>query len=588
MVDRPATAPDVDLETLATEQVRVLSAGIPAGVGISLGAVAVTCWLLAGQLPRALVLAWGAGQVAVQLLRFSVSRALRGREATAPVRWRNRLRGVTLLTGMAWGALPLFLFPASPSHQLFLPLVIGGITGAAIASLGSDRMSVWLFTGAALLPSAGRLMYEGGEAYVVMGALVPLYAVYLAAAAQRSDRAFRDALSTRVWAVEQHKALRRAQEAAHLGSFEWRPQAGYLNWSDEHRRLWDLAPGEVPGYPQFLERVHPDDRAVVDAAFQQAVTVGGDYDWTARLLLPSGRERWVHAAGTVTIDAMGQPARVVGTVQDVTERYQTERTLEEQVAQRTAALREAESKYRVIVESVNEALLVTDLDDVVLDVNPQTLDITGYSREELIGRPAYEVLMDPAEHESMRQRNATRAHGAAGHYELRLRRKDGTAFWALVAGSPLRDADGRVVGTVGAMLDITERKEAERVTLRSQRLEAISSLAGGIAHDLNNALAPVVLGFAELRDRVAPDDGPMLDIYQGSLRRASGMVRHLLAFSRGATGDRVVFRLDHLLGEMERLVRATFPKTIALTVNAPPMLSVRGDATQLHQVLLNL
>lgn len=77
MVDRPATAPDVDLETLATEQVRVLSAGIPAGVGLSLGAVAVTCWLRAGQLPRALVLAWGAGQVAVQLLRFSVSRVAR-------------------------------------------------------------------------------------------------------------------------------------------------------------------------------------------------------------------------------------------------------------------------------------------------------------------------------------------------------------------------------------------------------------------------------------------------------------------------------------------------------------------------------
>jgi PAS domain S-box-containing protein len=132
------------------------------------------------------------------------------------------------------------------------------------------------------------------------------------------------------------------------------------------------------------------------------------------------------------------------------------------------ALLERERRHRSVTESLSEGLLITNLDDVVEDVNPQMLSMTGYTREELVGRRAVDVLVPPEARDRLKGRNRVRAAGRAEHYEQRLRRKDGTEFWALIAGSPLRDAEGVVIGTVGANLDITERKRAEEATRASE------------------------------------------------------------------------------------------------------------------------
>ena len=136
--------------------------------------------------------------------------------------------------------------------------------------------------------------------------------------------------------------------------------------------------------------------------------------------------------------------------------------------------------------------------------------------------------------------------------------------------------------------NLAERQNMERLALRSQRMEAIGTLSGGVAHDLNNTLAPILMGVDLLRVR-CPQESKILDLFETSARRGAEMVRQLLTFAKGAEGERVVIRVERLVREMEKLMTSSFPKNIQLVVSSAPELpTVLGDATQLHQVLLNL
>ena len=142
--------------------------------------------------------------------------------------------------------------------------------------------------------------------------------------------------------------------------------------------------------------------------------------------------------------------------------------------------------------------------------------------------------------------------------------------------------------TVVSHEDITHIKLVERQQLRSQRLESLGTLAGGVAHDLNNALAPVLMGMRLLKDQY-PEESRLFDMIQGSAQRGADMVRQLLTFAKGAEGERVSVSPEQVVRELERLMKGSFPKNIQLLVHSDEALpSVEGDRTQLHQVLLNL
>ncbi|MFN9704815.1 MAG: response regulator, partial [Planctomycetota bacterium] len=162
------------------------------------------------------------------------------------------------------------------------------------------------------------------------------------------------------------------------------------------------------------------------------------------------------------------------------------------------------------------------------------------------------------------------------------------AVYLLLSASPRRDASGAIVGVVAVGQDITEHREAQKRSLRAQRLESIGTLAGGVAHDVNNSLAPILLATGMLRER-HPESGELLDLMESSARRGASMVRQLLTFAKGVDGNRVPVPPQILLAELERIVRNTFPKNIELQfVCDPATAAVVGDSTQLHQVLLNL
>ncbi len=155
--------------------------------------------------------------------------------------------------------------------------------------------------------------------------------------------------------------------------------------------------------------------------------------------------------------------------------------------------------------------------------------------------------------------------------------------------APVRGSDGTYYGRVWTFHDITERKKLEQQFLRAQRMESIGTLASGVAHDLNNILTPIMMSVAVLRLGMPPEKRDALcDTIEASAARGAQIVKQVLTFGRGLEGEKHPLQMDMLVDEMEQMIRSTFPKDISLEcVKEPHLWPVLGDATQLHQVLLN-
>jgi two-component system, cell cycle sensor histidine kinase and response regulator CckA len=222
---------------------------------------------------------------------------------------------------------------------------------------------------------------------------------------------------------------------------------------------------------------------------------------------------------------------------------------------------------------------------------------TNAALEQICGR-AHEVIMregwlqsvhpDDRSHAGALMHSAL-AEGQVRSVELRFVRPDGEVRWVIAGLAPVRASTEGVAWLVGTALDLTERREVERRMMRAQRLESIGTLTGGIAHDLNNALVPIIAGASLIEDELSPENRAVLTDIERSARRAAAMVRQLLAFARGMDGERVRLNLVPLLRELGRIVHRTFPKNITLKHDFGEASGwVQGDPTQLHQVLLNL
>jgi PAS domain S-box-containing protein len=255
-------------------------------------------------------------------------------------------------------------------------------------------------------------------------------------------------------------------------------------------------------------------------------------------------------------------------------------------------LRASEERFREVVENITEVFWMTDVANRrIMYVSPAFEKVWGRSCDELYHAPD---LWRNSLHPEDRGRviAAMQAKQVLGTYDetYRIVRPDGKIRWVRDQAYPIRDRHGEVRRIVGVAEDITERKDLERQFLRAQRLEAIGTLASGIAHDMNNILAPMLMIPPLLRERVVdPADRALLEILEQGAQRGAGVVKQLLTFSRGVQGERGPVQVKHLLKEMADIMRETFPRDIVVTCRtAPELLPVTVDPTQLHQVLMNL
>lgn len=299
--------------------------------------------------------------------------------------------------------------------------------------------------------------------------------------------------------------------------------------------------------------------------------VEGSESTEVELRSPDGAPRVAEMWVTPTIWA-GE-ACWIATLRDITHRREADRRIRQQAA---------------LLEKARDAILVWDLDGTLSYWNPSAEDLYGWVRAEVLGQPVEPLLS--VEPEAFRSAREVLEHEGEWTGELAQLRKDGTPVTVDARWTLIRDDDDGPLRVLAIHTDITEKKRLLAQFLRSQRLESIGTLAGGIAHDLNNVLAPILMSIELLK--LETDDPDTLDILttiEESSRRGAEMVRQVLSFSRGLEGDRVSVGLGQVLDDLSKVVRDTFPKNITFLIDDPGDLSaVVGDPTQIHQIFMNL
>ena len=273
--------------------------------------------------------------------------------------------------------------------------------------------------------------------------------------------------------------------------------------------------------------------------------------------------------------------RLVAVV-DVTEQVQAEE-----------ALRLSEERFQLVSRATNDAIWDMDIVTKTLWWGDGYYTLFGYDRSEVLpGWTSWSERIHPEDVPRVTAgfQQAIASNAIEWKDEYRYRRKDDTFAVVQDRGHIIRDANGRALRMVGGMTDITEHKKILNQYLRAQRMESIGTLAGGIAHDLNNVLAPVLMSIEILRMQM-PDEGSqrILNTIEQSTNRGAALVRQVLTFARGIEGQHGAIKLELLLKDVLRIAEETFTRSIRIDQHfARDLWAVNGDATQLHQVLLNL
>ena len=266
----------------------------------------------------------------------------------------------------------------------------------------------------------------------------------------------------------------------------------------------------------------------------------------------------------------------VGVAIDITERRQAEENLR---------------KLSLAVEQSPAATLITDPAGIIEYANPRFYETTGFTASEIIGRTPAFLKSEDADSEQFDRMWETLRAGREWRGELRNRRKNGEIYWSSTAICPITNASGEVTHFLSVAEDTTEKRRMDEQLRHAQKLEAVGTLAGGVAHDFNNILTGI-LGHCQIAiEKLAPESDVQFNLDQIMVAsdRAKDLVQQLLAFSRRREANLKPVSLHAITDEAIKLVHASIPSTITIRWSIPEdAATVLADPTQIHQVLLNL
>ena len=356
---------------------------------------------------------------------------------------------------------------------------------------------------------------------------------------------------------------------------------------------------ETIGRP-FLDFVHPADRAACTEQFE-AVMSGEQTSCQSevRYTRVNGGTRWFEVNAWMMFDSAGHPKGISGTLYDLTERRAAEQTLrrakdiaDQLVEERTEQLMRTNQQLQqmaTLVDHARDAIWVQDAEGHISYWNKSAETLYGWSWDEAVGATVQSLLHETGDTTYAEVRNQAHEQGAWSG-ELAHQTRSGRTVhvdsrWSRAAAHDASDAAFLVVNT-----DITERKDLEQQVRRAQRMESLGKLAGSVAHDVNNVLGPILMSL-EMLETVATDDRSqrLIQALASGAERGAGLMRQLLSFARGSEGAPKVMPLGPVLDELKGMIGDTIPANIDATFTiAPDLHQVKGDATQLHQVFMNL
>ncbi|HJY54221.1 MAG TPA: PAS domain S-box protein [Candidatus Udaeobacter sp.] len=394
--------------------------------------------------------------------------------------------------------------------------------------------------------------------------------------------------------LRQQKALHQfeervalAAEAAHLGVWELNIATNRIWISDKVRELFQLPQQDEISYVEFVQRVHPADRAARDQITQTAIRSQSSYETEYRIVLPDGRIRWIGGRGRCLSEGDGKSTRLLGVSMDITKRKQ------------------AEELFELATEASPSGTVLVDHQGRIILVNAHIEELFGYARDELIGKAVDVLVPERFAHGHAAHRAnffaAPEARAMGAGRELFARRKDGSEFPVEIGLNPIQTPHGLVV--LANVVDISARLAAEEVARRSReqvellsRVSLLGEMTASLAHELNQPLAAIVnnataaMQYLE-QGKLKPEQlQDILNDVVADGRRACDVMHNVRGAIKKGSVIRGQINLNDVIKSVAHMVQAdaaaqSCKMELHLTQDLP---AVEGDPTQIQQVLINL
>jgi PAS domain S-box-containing protein len=376
--------------------------------------------------------------------------------------------------------------------------------------------------------------------------------------------------------------LRLAIKATNDAIYDLDLKAGTVSWNDTYSALYGRPPETADSWQFWMDRIHPEERArTVDSL--QAALHSGESSWTSeyRFRRADGRWAYIYDRAYIARDTVGNPWRVIGAMQDLTEQKQVE-----------AAMRESEERFRRVFEEGPLGIGLVGKDHRFLKVNNSLCQMVGYSEAELVQKTFAEITHpDDVRADEELARRLFRREIPFYHVQKRYVKKNGEIIWINLTATLILDADGEPLHGLGMVEEVTELKRTQEEAFARQKLESLGTLASGIAHDFNNLLGGVLaqaeLALGELAAGSRPDDE--LKAVRDVALRGSEIVRELMVYAGKETTAEGLVDVTRIVREMLELLKVSVSKHAAIKMElGDDIPAVRASAAQLRQIVMNL
>jgi PAS domain S-box-containing protein len=355
-------------------------------------------------------------------------------------------------------------------------------------------------------------------------------------------------------------------------------------------RIWNSAFSRISGYSdaEILELKAPDayygpEDLKVASKTIEAVLAGKHATCALSLITRDGSLVPTEYSASAVRDEAGMTKYIIAIGRDITERQKAER-----------ALRTSEAQYRALVEGFGGIAFRTSIDFSPLFFHGAVEQITGYSQDELVrDLRSWDLVVHPDDASTFREQtnNTLKCPTQPWSCEYRIVRKDGTSRWVRQHASLELDRTGNPCFVNGIVADITDQKSVEQQLLQAQKMEALGTLAGGVAHDMNNILMGV-LGTASLMEATKKEDDPDLqDIRQivSAAERGKALVHDILGFSRKEGFTKAHVQLNEIILDLTKMLRRSMGKMVAIHTSLDSHVSsVEADSAHIAQALMNI
>jgi two-component system cell cycle sensor histidine kinase/response regulator CckA len=360
-----------------------------------------------------------------------------------------------------------------------------------------------------------------------------------------------------------------------IGCIVWTPEFLVESWNPVAERIFGYTATEAKGKHPYDFIVPEGTRAQVDEVWRRLLDGDSVVHSVNENVTKDGRIILCDWFNTPLKHADGSVIGGLSLVQDVSEQKRAEDKLKEQAK---------------LLDIARDAMVIRDLNCRVLYWNRSAERLYGWKAEEAMGRNGIELVFKENLREATRTAREATLQNGDWMGEFTQVSKDGKeiiveSHWTLV-----RDNAGEPKAIFDINTDITEKKKLEQQVLRTQRLDAIGTLASGIAHDLNNIFGPILLSVQMLRAKATDKQSrKTLETLEKASERGAGIVRQILSIARKTGGDRSLLDLNQVIDELKAMVQETFPRSVQFqTKVADGLWPILGDPTQLHQLLMNL